>query len=61
MTAEDQKKQETEKAARAAKKSFYIEMAKYHEGEVSRYKKQADDCDPAELVSAAPAGAFGGL
>jgi hypothetical protein len=61
MTAEEQKKQEDEKATRAAKKSFYTSMAKYHEGEVARYNKQADDCEPVELASTPAAKNFGGL
>lgn len=60
-TEEQQKKQEAEKAALAAKKSFYTSMAKYHEGEVARYKRQADDCDPVELASSPAAKTYGGL
>jgi hypothetical protein len=61
MTAEEQKKQEDEKAALAAKKSFYVSMAQYHEREVERFKKQADACDPIALETPARKGNFGGL
>jgi hypothetical protein len=62
MTATTEKQQETEKAARAAKKSFYVSMAEYHKGEVARYQKQAEECsEPMELAPLAPAKKYGGL
>jgi hypothetical protein len=61
MTPEELKKQEADKAARAAQKSFYVSMAAYHEREVLRFKKQADDVDPVELDSAGSSGDFAGL
>jgi hypothetical protein len=61
MTTEELKKKEAEKAANAAKRSLYTSMAKYHQGEVERYKRQADAADPIELEAAPPPGDFAGL
>jgi hypothetical protein len=59
MTAEELKKQKEEK--QAADKASYMTLAAWHDSEAARYRKKADECSPAELVSAAPAGSFGGL
>jgi len=61
MTTEELKKKEAEKAANAAKRTFYLSMARYHQAEVERFKKQADDADPLQLVGPPPPPELAGL